>query len=190
MVQNKINKLIKNEINWYYYYLYKNNPVKFRKFLSWMKYDKVGQIATWQKYSRYTDYYRRKMKSKGNLIYKILYLYNLRNRNILGQKLGLEIDTDNIDFGLKILHGNIVINSNALIGKNLILLGSNVIGNGGPGKLGCPKIGNNVIIGAGAKVIGNIRIADDILIASGAVVVDSFTEKGIIIGGIPAKRIK
>lgn len=45
-------------------------------------------------------------------------------------------------------------------------------------------------IGVGAKLIGDIVIADDIVIGAGAVVVSSFTERGITIGGIPAKRIK
>ena len=36
----------------------------------------------------------------------------------------------------------------------------------------------------------NVTIADNIKIAAGAVVVNSFTEPGITIGGIPARRLK
>lgn len=45
-------------------------------------------------------------------------------------------------------------------------------------------------IGVGAKLIGDIVIADDIVVGAGAVVVSSFTEPGITIGGVPARRIK
>lgn len=68
------------------------------------------------------------------------------------------------------------------------LHGDNCIGNNGKTNA-CPIIGNNVDIGVGAKLIGDIVIADDIVIGAGAVVVSSFTEPGITIGGIPARRI-
>ena len=45
-------------------------------------------------------------------------------------------------------------------------------------------------MGAGAKVIGNVTIADGIKIGAGAVVVSSFLEKGITIGGVPARKLK
>lgn len=119
-----------------------------------------------------------------------MYLYYIRKRNILAEKLGFEVSTKNIGKGLKILHYNVVINGNAVIGENLRLLGTNVIGNGGPGHLECPIIGRDVTMGAGAKVLGNVVIADGITIAAGAVVVSSFTEPGITVGGIPAKKLK
>lgn len=40
------------------------------------------------------------------------------------------------------------------------------------------------------KDFWRVTIADDIKIGAGAIVVNSFTEPGITIGGIPAKRIK
>ena len=75
-------------------------------------------------------------------------------------------------------------------GENCHLHGNNCIGNAGPHDLRCPVIGNNVMLGVGAKVIGNVTVADNIKIAAGAVVVTSFTEKGIAIGGIPARKLK
>ena len=63
------------------------------------------------------------------------------------------------------------------------------IGNNGKDN-DCPIIGNNVMIGAGAKVIGPVTIADNIKVAAGAVVVTSFTESGITIGGVPARKLK
>lgn len=180
----KIN--ISEEINWYKYYITKGERNKL--FLAICEHQPILQIARWQKYSRLSDFYE-KRKSK-NIIYKILFLYYTRKKNILGQSLGLDLSTIHIGQGLKILHYNITINGNAIIGNNLRLLGSNVIGNGGPNKLGCPIIGNDVIMGAGAKVLGPVCIADGITIAAGAIVVNTFTEKGITIAGVPAKKIK
>ncbi len=85
--------------------------------------------------------------------------------------------------------GNIVVNGKSRIGKNCQLHGSNCIGNDGK-TLDAPVIGNNVEVGVGAKIIGGIRIADNIKIGAGAIVVTSFTEPGITIGGVPARRLK
>lgn len=54
---------------------------------------------------------------------------------------------------------------------------------------GAPHIGDNVYIGPGAKIFGPIEIADDIVVGANAVVNKSFLEKGITIGGIPARKI-
>ena len=144
----------------------------------------------WQMLSRKTDYYYHKSHSSSNIIAKVKYLYYICRRNRMGEKLGLEIDTRNIGKGLIVYHYNNVINVSATIGENLHLHGCNVIGNAGNGDLRCPIIGNNVMMGAGAKVIGNVTIADNIKIAAGAVVVNSFTEPGITIGGVPARKLK
>jgi serine O-acetyltransferase len=53
-----------------------------------------------------------------------------------------------------------------------------------------PIIGNNVSIAAGAKIFGKIVIADGIYIGANAVVNKSFTESGIAIAGVPARKIK
>lgn len=119
-----------------------------------------------------------------------MYLWYIRKRNRIGNKLGLEISTELIGKGLIVYHFNNVVNSNAIIGENLHLHGCNVIGNAGDSDLRCPIIGNNVMMGAGAKVIGNVTIADNIKIGAGAVVVSSFTEPGITIGGVPARKLK
>ncbi len=52
-----------------------------------------------------------------------------------------------------------------------------------------PKIGNNVFIGPGAKIFGEITIADHIAIGANAVVNKSFTESGITVAGIPARKV-
>ena len=105
--------------------------------------------------------------------------------------MGLEVNSMLIDEGLLLYHmSSTVINGSTRIGKNCKLHGNNCLGNSGPNNLKCPVLGNNVRLGVGAKVIGDIYIADNITIAAGAIVVSSFYEKGITIGGIPAKKIK
>lgn len=121
---------------------------------------------------------------------KLRYAWCRRRKNILGERLGIEIWDGSFDAGLSIYHaGNIVVNGNSKIGRNCRLHGSNCIGNDGYSE-GSPTIGDNVRLGVGAKVIGDITIADNITIAAGAVVVDSFTEEGITIGGVPARKLK
>lgn len=187
MIYNEIKSIIKEEKAWYKKYLMRGHGLYF---LYVLRKDSITRISKWQAFSRLTDFYNFKSKSKPSFYYKLMYMYYGRRKNLLGEKLSIEAYTANVGNGLKILHYNIVIHGGAQIGKNLILLGSNVIGNGGPNKLGCPTIGDNVIMGAGAKVLGPVTIADNITIAAGAIVVSSFTEKGITIGGIPARKIK
>ena len=137
-----------------------------------------------RKYDYYSQFYHK------NFIKKIIAIYYLRKKNKLGEKLGLDIGTRHIGKGLLIHHpGATVINGRTIIGDNCILHGNNCIGNKGPKSSPCPIIGNNVEIGVGAKIIGGVTIADDIVIGAGAVVVDSFLEKGIIIGGVPARKL-
>ncbi|MFD0750798.1 serine O-acetyltransferase [Mucilaginibacter calamicampi] len=137
--------------------------------------------------SRKTDYHL--LKSKNSFIHNLCYLYYVSIKNRLGEKLGLEISTANTDKGLLIYHYNNVINSEAIIGKNCHLHGNNCIGNNGATN-DCPVIGDDVMLGVGAKVIGNVTIANRVKIAAGAVVIHSFLEEGIVIGGIPARKIK
>lgn len=154
------------------------------------KSENVVKIMRWQRIARITDYHDYQYHTTGSKWHLFMYLWYIRKRNRLGNKIGLEISTELIGKGLKIYHFNNVVNPGAIIGDNLHLHGCNVIGNAGPGDLRCPVIGNNVMLGAGAKVIGNVTIADNIKIGAGAVVVSSFTEPGITIGGVPARKLK
>ena len=144
----------------------------------------------WQRYARLSDYHDYQYHMTGSKWHLLCYLWYIRRRNVLGNRLGLEMSTELIGKGLMIYHFNNVVNTNAVIGENLHLHGGNVIGNAGNGDMRCPVIGNNVMMGAGAKVIGGVTIADNIKIAAGAVVVHSFTEPGITIGGVPARKLK
>ena len=159
-----------------------------RRIWGWITLDSQYRIWRWLYNSRKADYYSQFYNK--SFLYKVKTLYYLRKKNHYGEKLGLDIDTKNIGNGLLIYHpGATVINGNARIGENCTLHGNNCIGNKGPAGSPCPTIGNNVEIGVGAKVIGDVTIADNITIGAGAVVIHSFTEEGITIGGVPAKRI-
>lgn len=173
------------ERNIYSQYMF---PSKLRYLISRIKREPIRMIYSFLVLSRKTDYYLHRYKHE-NIIHKICYLYYISLRNRLGEKLGFEISTENIGKGLLIYHFNIVINSEAIIGENCHLHGNNCIGNNGINNQ-CPILGDNVSLGVGAKVIGDVFIASNIKIAAGAVVVHSFKEEGIVIGGIPAKKIK
>lgn len=132
------------------------------------------------------------LKGPFRILKKIVLLFNARKLQKYGAYNNLDIGIHSCGEGLKIWHtaGGIVINENSRIGKNLTLHGCNCIGNDGIHPEIAPRIGNNVHLGFGASVIGDVTLADDIWVAAGAVVVTSFEEPGIVIGGIPAKKIK
>ena len=70
-----------------------------------------------------------------------------------------------------------------LIGNN-VSIGHNAIVHG------C-RIDDNVLIGMGAIVMDNAHVASNSIIAAGAVVLEgTIIEKGVIYGGVPAKKIK
>ncbi len=181
--KKEFEEVIKIEKQIYSQYMF---HTKSRYILSRIKREPSRMIYNFLVLSRKTDYY---LKCKNGILNKILYLYYVSKKNRLGEKLGLEIETSNIEAGLLIYHYNVVINGNSKIGKNCHLHGNNCIGNDGKTN-NCPIIGDNVSLGVGAVVIGNITIANNIIIAAGAVVVHSFLEDGITIGGIPARKIK
>lgn len=137
---------------------------------------------------KYVKYLRQEEKFTGLLKY-----YFRRKKNVLGMKLGLMIEANTCDDGLRIWHyGSVIINGYAHIGKNCVLHGQNCIGNSGKASESgtAPIIGDNVDIGVSATIIGNITIADNIKIGAGAVVTKSFLTPGVTLVGIPAREIK
>lgn len=52
------------------------------------------------------------------------------------------------------------------------------------------KIGNNTWIGANSTILAGVTIAEGTVVAAGAVVTKSVTEPNMIVGGVPARRIK
>jgi serine O-acetyltransferase len=107
-----------------------------------------------------------------------------------GLKLGWEIPINTFGPGLKINHsGLIIVNGNARIGAFCDIHQGVNIGQHGMLPDDVPTIGDNVWIGPGAKIFGRIVIASRCAIGANAVVNRSFTEDGISIAGIPAKKI-
>lgn len=150
--------------------------------------DEEYLIVKFMQYLRKQEYYintynNSKFRGLMSIVYE-------RKKNKLAKQLGFYIQPNCFEEGLTIWHrGTIVVNGNSRIGKNCTLHGNNCIGNNGVHE-GCPVIGNNVDIGFGAVIIGDIIIADNVKIGANAVVNKSFTEPGIIIAGIPARRVK
>lgn len=127
-------------------------------------------------------------KNRNNILSRMYAVFLGRKHSFYANNQNIEIDCI-VGKGLKIYHRGIIIGEKSIIGNNVTLHGNNCIGNNGKTDL-CPKIGDNVDIGIGANIIGNIEIADDIIIGANSLVNKSFTEKGITIAGVPAKKIK
>lgn len=183
-----------DKVLYYEYRIYATHmfPTPWREFIAAITHNPIYRIWIWQKWSRKHEYYKaRSSKTHGifRAWYSLLRIYSSRRRNILGEKLGLEIYTEKIGKGLRIDHYNNVINGNAIIGENCHLLGNVCIGNKGAQKQDTPIIGNNVLIGRGAIIIGGISIADNITIAAGSLVNKSFLNEGVTIAGVPAKEM-
>ena len=140
-------------------------------------------IYKYQKFLRKAEYYRTK-----NLIF---YFFAKRRKNILGNKLGIEISEGSVDIGLKIFHfaGGVVINSNAKIGKYCRIHGGVCIGNNGiTGDSPCIK--DYVDIGYGVTIIGNVTIGNHVKIGANSFVNKNFIEGNCTIAGSPAKKVK
>lgn len=138
-------------------------------------------------------YYLRKQEyyvntANGNKLKGFMGLFYERRKNILGEKLGIEIGPNCFGKGLQIHHASIVVNSSVRAGENCILHGGNCIGNNGFAQE-VPKLGNNVDVGYGAILIGDIQIADDCVIGANAFVNHSFVDRGSTIVGVPARKI-
>ena len=98
--------------------------------------------------------------------------------------------TADIGEGTQFPHGGqgVVINENAVIGKNCIISAGVIIG-GKKGTNRVPQIGNDCLIGANSCIIGDVRIGNNAVVGAGAVVVKDVEENSTYAGN-PAKRIK
>jgi len=115
----------------------------------------------------------------------LLVLYRL----IVEWILGVEIPAKTvIGPGLQIFHGQgVVVNGDAIIGKNAILRNGVTIGHKTPGG-GSPKIGDNVSFGANSVLIGEVTLGNNIIIGALSLVNKSFGSN-LIIAGNPAIEI-
>lgn len=143
-------------------------------------YDKVPFIKPIQ--VRYLLTYRKASFYKKKSLRGMYYRFRLKQ---LSEKTGIQIPTKaQIGKGFYIGHfGTIIINPDAVIGKNVNVATGVTIGktNRGYGK-GVPKIGNSVWVGTNAVIVGNIKIGDDVLIAPNAYVNVDVPDHSIVIG--------
>ncbi|WP_178985254.1 serine O-acetyltransferase [Winogradskyella helgolandensis] len=110
----------------------------------------------------------------------------------LSYKYGFQIPVEtSIGEGFYIGHfGTIVINKDAVIGKNCNIAHLTTIGQTNRGKLkGSPIIGDNVWIGTGSVITGRINIGNNVLIAPNSFVNMDIPNNSLVIGN-PAKVIK
>ena len=151
------------------------------RFVAFYTHIEEYEIFCFMKNLRKAEYY------KNN---KIVHLFYLRKCNKLGERLGFFIAPGVLGSKVRIYHmGDIVINSQSIIGDGCLFHGDNCVGNNGSDNA-CPVLGKRVELGTGAKVIGNVTLADEIKVGANAVVTKSFLEPGITIAGVPARKIK
>lgn len=93
--------------------------------------------------------------------------------------------------GCRIAHfGNIIINPNAVIGKNFNIAPGCLIGNSWvKGVHGAPTIGDNCWMSANSVVVGKIKVGNNVLIGPGALVNFNVPDNSIVIGN-PGKIIQ
>ena len=175
----------------YKYYLERDQAargIKRNTFKAKVK-DLMYRDPTWKfvRMLRKTEFYTNKKKNPLEWLYSYYLEYRFKKLSV---KLGFSIPKNAFGPGLAIPHyGTIVINSRSKIGKNCrIHVGVNIGAAGGSSK--APIIGDNVYIGPGAKIFGDIRIANNVVIAANASVGRSIEEENIVVGGVPAKKIK
>lgn len=124
------------------------------------------------------------------LIGKIKYFWLMFWFDRLSLKLGFSIPPNVFGPGLAIAHyGTIVVNAKAQVGANCRIHPSSCIGASG-GSSEAPKIGDNVYIAPGVMIYGDIKLGNNIAIAANSAVCKSFQEENIMIGGVPAVKIK
>jgi serine O-acetyltransferase len=144
-------------------------------------------ILKFQRLLRKCEYHKNNSKSVYHLLLFAIYY---RNFHQLSAKLGFSIPLNIFGPGLAIVHyGTIVISPNARIGANCRIHPSTCIGASG-GSSKAPIIGDNIYVGPGVKIYGDIQLGNNIAIAANAAVSNNFLEDNILIGGIPAKKIK
>ena len=105
--------------------------------------------------------------SRTGLLYKVLTIIYQRRKNIIGEKIHIELGTNNFGRRLRIYHNDIIVNAGAVIGDDCELYGNNCIGNKGSNSpaLTAPVLGKSVSLGVGASIVGPVNVADGIKIS-------------------------
>ncbi|MCR4636720.1 MAG: hypothetical protein K5754_10825 [Butyrivibrio sp.] len=141
------------------------------------------RIYNMQKLYRKTEY----LYNNKNLFNYMVYLFYKIRLKIKLNKLNSEIPLNVFEEGLVIWHGqNIIVNSNARVGKNFSISAGCCIGQA---HNAAPTIGDNVEMTIGSRVLGGIHVCNDVTIGAGALVVKSIDEPYTTWGGVPARII-
>lgn len=127
-------------------------------------------------------YNMRCINSTKNKLIKLYYKIKLKR---ISRKTMIQIPAKTqIGEGFYIGHtGRIIINENAILGKNINIATGVTIGQENRGKRkGCPTIGNEVWIGTNAVVVGKINIGNNVLIAPNSYVNFDIPDNSIVMG--------
>lgn len=129
---------------------------------------------------RYIFYFRMAQYAQ-NTFSRIFWKFLLR-RFMLKTGIQIPIRTK-IGAGFRIVHfGHIIVNPNAIIGKNFNVYPGVTIGHSEGKKFGSPVIGKNVCILSNAIVVGGITIGDNVVIAPNSFVNFDVPANSIVIG--------
>lgn len=143
-------------------------------------------LASFLRYFFFTAGFRyivffRKASNANNLITKLFWNFLLRQCIL---RTGIQIPKQTkIDKGFRIVHfGHIVINPEAVIGKNFNICQGCLVGNSGGRKKGVPTIGNNVCMQPGSVIVGGVKIGNNVLVAPNAFCNFDVPDNSIVIG--------
>ncbi len=177
--KDDLKEYLKKDMSFYY------AQRKSERFMYWLVNDPVYSIAKYIRLLRKEEYYA---NVKNGKMSTLLYLYYLKRKNSLGNKLGFMIPKNCFGPGLTIYHhGEVIVNENARIGANCKLHGCNCIGNNGQNKA-TPHIGDGLDLGIGAKIIGNVILGNHVVVGANAVVTKSNPKNNVKLLGIPARE--
>jgi serine O-acetyltransferase len=96
-------------------------------------------------------------------------------------------DYTEIDGGLYLPHGNVVVDGLVRIGRNCVIGPWVTIGT--RGSVAGPHIGDDVFIGTGAKILGAIHVGDRARIGANAVVLED-VPPDVTVAGVPARPVR
>ncbi len=122
---------------------------------------------------------------KSGFFYKVLFIYYYFKYRKMKFKLGFNIGYNTLGYGAIIPHhGTIVIGSSNRIGNFAVLHTSTCITDNGK------IIGDGLYLSTGVKITSKIILGNNISIGANSLVNKNFEEDNILIGGMPAKKIK
>lgn len=181
MTKKELNEIIKEDKKYYF-----GAPKKY-----------IGRVLTHNPLFRRCQYIIlcRKVsyyQKQGTLLGKLISLYYIRRKNVLGEKLHIELGANEFGRRLRIYHNDIIINAGAVIGDDCELYGNNCIGNKGSNApaLAAPVLEKGGSLGVGTSIIGPVNVADGIKISGMSFVNKDLDCPNSLYGGVPAVFIK